>query len=110
MGSCLAVILPVLDAMPYLPEVLAFGAVRRCRIAENEKLLTNKSHHITGNNNNKTTDYPDEHGYEEMGKGAFAVRMGRAKQQLCKQACKIFAFLCQSQLAGIIRAHLRDPW
>ena len=35
---------------------------------------------------------------------------GRVKQKLCKQACKIFAFFCQSQLDGIIRAHLRDPW
>jgi len=35
---------------------------------------------------------------------------GRVKQKLCKQACKIFAFFCQSQLVGIIRAHLRNPW
>jgi hypothetical protein len=35
---------------------------------------------------------------------------GRVKQKLCKQACKIFAFFCQSQLDGIIRAHLRNPW
>ena len=35
---------------------------------------------------------------------------GRVKQKLCKQACKIFAFSCQSQLDGIIRAHLRNPW
>jgi len=35
---------------------------------------------------------------------------GRVKQKLCKQACKIFAFFCQSQFAGIIRAHLSNPW
>jgi hypothetical protein len=35
---------------------------------------------------------------------------GRVKQKLRKQACKIFAFFCQSQLAGIIGAHLRNPW
>ena len=35
---------------------------------------------------------------------------GSVKQKLCKQACKIFAFFCQSQLDGIIRAHLRNPW
>jgi hypothetical protein len=35
---------------------------------------------------------------------------GRVKQKLCKQACKIFAFFCQSQIDGIIRAHLRNPW
>jgi hypothetical protein len=33
---------------------------------------------------------------------------GRVKQKLFKQACKIFAFFCQSQLAGIIGA--RNPW
>jgi hypothetical protein len=31
---------------------------------------------------------------------------GRVKQKLCQQAYKIFAFFCQSQLAGIIGAHL----
>jgi hypothetical protein len=35
---------------------------------------------------------------------------GSVKQKLCKQACKIFAFFCQSQIDGIIRAHLRNPW
>jgi hypothetical protein len=35
---------------------------------------------------------------------------GRVKQKLCKQAYKIFAFFCQSQLDGIIRAHLLNPW
>jgi len=35
---------------------------------------------------------------------------GRVKQKLCKQACKIFAFFCQSQIDGIIRAHLLNPW
>jgi hypothetical protein len=35
---------------------------------------------------------------------------GRVKQKLCKQACKIFAFFCQSQIDGIIRAYLRNPW
>ena len=35
---------------------------------------------------------------------------GSVKQKLCKQACKIFAFFCQSQLTGIIRAHARNPW
>jgi hypothetical protein len=35
---------------------------------------------------------------------------GRVKQKLCKQACKIFAFFYQSQIDGIIRAHLRNPW
>lgn len=32
------------------------------------------------------------------------------KQKLCKQACRIFAFFCESQPAGIIRAHPRNPW
>jgi hypothetical protein len=27
---------------------------------------------------------------------------GKVKQKLCKQACKIFAFICQSQLAWTI--------
>ena len=35
---------------------------------------------------------------------------GRVKQKLCKHAYKIFAFFCQSQLDGIIRANLRNPW
>lgn len=71
-------------------------------------LLTNKSHHSTGKNkpritrmNTDTKKWPRVHSLREW---------GRVKQKLCKQACKIFAFFCQSQLDGIIRAHLRDPW
>ncbi len=73
-------------------------------------LLTNKSHHITGKNNIKplitrmnadTSKWARVHSLREW---------GRVKQKLCKQACKIFAFSCQSQIDGIIRAHLRNPW
>ena len=71
-------------------------------------LLTNKSHHSTGKNkplitrmNTDTKKWPRVHSLREW---------GRVKQKLCKQACKIFAFFCQSQLDGIIRAHLRNPW
>ena len=98
--------------------------------------LTNKSHHTTGKNNIKpqssagagarwinrrltrrvrewerpnqitrmntdTKKWPRVHSLREW---------GRVKHKLCKQACKIFAFFCQSQLDGIIRAHLRNPW
>jgi len=46
-----------------------------------------------------------------MGTAAFVARMGaEPKQKLRKRACKIFAFFCQSQLAGIIRAHPSHPW
>jgi len=58
---------------------------------------------------NLTTDYPDEHGYEEMGKGAFAARMGQGKTKTLQAGLQDFAFFCQSQLVGIIRAHLRNP-
>ena len=71
-------------------------------------LLTNKSHHSTGKNkplitrmNTDTKKRARVHSLREW---------GRVKQKLCKQACKIFAFFCQSQLDGIIRAHLRNPW
>jgi len=69
-------------------------------------LLTNKSHHTTGKNkpriarmNTDTKKWARVHSLREW---------GRVKQKLCKQACKIFAFFCQSQLDGII--HARNPW
>jgi hypothetical protein len=53
-------------------------------------LLTNKSHHTTGKN--KTTDYPDEHGYEEMGTSAFAARMGQGKTKTLQAGLQDFCF------------------
>ena len=73
-------------------------------------LLTNKSHHTTGKNNIKP---PITRMNTDMKKWARVHSLrewGRVKQKLCKQACKIFAFFCQSQLDGIIRADLRNPW
>jgi len=71
-------------------------------------LLTNNSHHTPGKNkpritrmNTDTKKWARVHSLREW---------GRVKQKLCKQPCKIFAFFCQSQLHGIIRAHLRNPW
>jgi hypothetical protein len=35
----ITVIIPILNAMPYLPEALAFGAVRRWRKTDGGKLM-----------------------------------------------------------------------
>jgi hypothetical protein len=43
-----------------------------------------------------------------MARGHSRREWGREKTKLCKQACAIFAFFCQFQLAGIIRANLKS--
>jgi len=71
-------------------------------------LLTNKSHHSTGKNKPLITRMNTD--TKKWARVHSLCEWGRVKQKLCKQACKIFAFFCQSQLDGIIRAHLRNPW
>jgi hypothetical protein len=71
-------------------------------------LLTNKSHHSTGKNKPLITQMNTD--TKKWARVHSLCEWGRVKQKLCKQACKIFAFFCQSQLDGIIRAHLRNPW
>ena len=57
------------------------------------------------------SNYPDKHGYEEMSTGAFAVRMGQGKNKnSASRLARFLLFFCQSQLAGIIRAHPSNPW
>jgi len=73
-------------------------------------LLTNKSHHTTGKNNIKPLITRMNTDMKKWARVHSLREWGRVKQKLCKQACKIFAFFCQSQLDGIIRAHLRNPW
>ncbi len=73
-------------------------------------LLTNKSHHITGKNNIKPLITRMNTDTKKRARVHSLRERGRVKQKLCKQACKIFAFFCQSQIDGIIRAHLRNPW
>jgi hypothetical protein len=73
-------------------------------------LLTNKSHHITGKNNIKPLITRMNTDTKKRARVHSLREWGRVKQKLCKQACKIFAFFCQSQIDGIIRAHLRNPW
>jgi hypothetical protein len=53
-------------------------------------LPTHKSHHTTGKN--KTTDYPDEHGYEELGTRAFSARMGQGKTNTLQAGLPDFCF------------------
>ena len=73
-------------------------------------LLTKKSHHITGKNNIKPLITRMNTDTKKRARVHSLREWGRVKQKLCKQACKIFAFFCQSQIDGIIRAHLRNPW
>ncbi|MFM8831941.1 MAG: hypothetical protein ACKOHM_13170, partial [Spartobacteria bacterium] len=47
----------------------------------------------------KTTDYPDEHGYKEMGKGAFAARMGQ-KQNSASGLAGFLLFSANPSLPG----------
>ena len=87
--------------------VVSFQPVIARLLEISEPLLTNKSQHTKGNNikplitrmNTDKKKWARVHSLRER---------GRVKQKLCKQACKIFAFFCQSQLVGIIRAHLRN--
>jgi hypothetical protein len=80
-------------------------------ITSNMKLLlTNKSHHITGKNNIKPLITRMNTDTKKRARVHSLREWGRVKQKLCKQACKIFAFFCQSQIDGIIRTHLRNPW
>jgi hypothetical protein len=71
-------------------------------------LLTNKSHHTTGKNNIKPLITRMNTDMKKWARVHSLREWGRVKQKLCKQACKIFAFFCQSQLDGIIRAHLPE--
>ena len=71
-------------------------------------LLTSKSHHTTGKNKPPITRMNTD--MKQWARVHSRSERGRVKQKLCKQACKIFAFFCQSQLDGIIRAHLLNPW
>jgi hypothetical protein len=95
------------DMLPIF--VVSFQPVTARLLEISEPLLTNKSQHTKGNNikplitrmNTDKKKWARVHSLREW---------GRVKQKLCKQACKIFAFFCQSQLVGIIRAHLRNPW
>jgi len=73
-------------------------------------LLTNKSHHIAGKNNIKPLIAQMNSDMKKWARVHSLREWGKVKQKLCKQACKIFAFFCQSQPDGGIRAHLRNPW
>ena len=72
--------------------------------------LTNKSHHTTGKNNIKQLITRMKTDTKKWARVHSLREWGRVIQKLCKQACKVFAFFCQSQLDGIIHAHLRNPW
>jgi hypothetical protein len=69
-------------------------------------LLTNKSHHNKGKNNIKPLITRMNTDTKKWARAYSLREWGSVKQKPCNQACKIFAFFCQSQLDGIIRAHL----
>jgi hypothetical protein len=90
--------------------VVSFQPVIARLLEISEPLLTNKSHHTTGKNNIKPLITRMNTDKKKWARVHSLREWGRVKQKLCKQACKIFAFFCQSQLDGIIGAHLRNPW
>ena len=88
--------------------VVSFQPATARLLEISEPLLTNKSHYTTGKNNIKPLITRMNTDKKIWARVHSLREWGRVKQKLCKQACKIFAFFCQSQLVGIIRAHLRN--
>jgi len=71
---------------------------RGCAVMEKYSLSRRRGDH--GENSGRLC----RHGCIRCANGA------EPKQKLRKRACQIFAFFCQSQLAGIIRDHPSLPW